>query len=257
MKLKRLGSSLLLGLVLTACNTQSGRLAQLETTPDKNPEDLYIKLGVQYIQLGNFNIALKNLKKALAINPRSSDAHDTIGILYQQLKRPSQARTHFQQAVSLRSGNARAHNNYGRFLCAQGEIRVAQQQFKQAYENPLYSNQIVALTNAGSCALDNNDLEQAEQHLRRALKQNPTFSPALIEMATLRSKQGKHLLARAFLQRFQETQAKPTAKILWLGVQTELALGDKRAALQYKKILFEQFPQSKQAMLARQAISGF
>ena len=257
-KLPIIGSCLLLSIALSACNnTQSKQLAELETTPDENPADLYIKLGVQYIQLENYDIALKYLKKALTKDPNSSDAHDTLGVLYEQLERPAQARTHFQRAVTLRPGSARAQNNFGRFLCAQGEIESAQQHFRLAYENPLYPNKIVAITNAGSCALNDNDLETAEQLLRQALIINPNFSPALREMAALSSKQGKHHSARAFLQRFQATKALPSAELLWLGVQTELALGDQRSAQRYKQALFEQFPKSEQAVLARQALSGF
>lgn len=258
LKLSIIGLSLLLGIALSACNNpQSKPLAELETTPDENPADLYIKLGVQYIQLGNFDIALKYLKKALKTDSNSSDAHDTIGILYQQLERPEKARTHFQKAVTLRPGSARAQNNFGRFLCAQGEVETAQQHFKLAYENPLYTNKVFAITNAGSCYLNNDHLEQAEQFLRQALSISPKFSPALKEMAALSLKQGKHHSARAFLQRFQETKAQPSAELLWLGVQTELALGDERSAQRYKNTLFEQFPKSEQAILARQALSGF
>ena len=136
-------------------------------------------------------------------------------------------------------------------------METAQQHFKLAYENPLYTNKVFAITNAGSCYLNNGNLEQAEQFLRQALAENSKFSPALKEMTALSSKQGKHHSARAFLQRFQETKVQPSAELLWLGVQTELALGDQRAAQRYKNTLFEQFPTSKQAVLARQALSGF
>ena len=62
LKLSTIGLSLLLSIALSACNNTQSKLAELETTPDENPADLYIKLGVQYIQLGNYDIALKYLK---------------------------------------------------------------------------------------------------------------------------------------------------------------------------------------------------
>jgi type IV pilus assembly protein PilF len=230
---------------LLGCATESKQPNNL-TLPQASPADVYVNLGVKYMQLGKLDIALAKLEKALQIDPRNSEAHNAIAVLYEELKQTDLARAHFKKAVQLRPNNSRAQNNYGRFLCAHKDYAAAEQHFKKAYEAPLNQRPWIALTNAGSCALMAGRVSRAEEYLRKALELNSRFAPALQEMVKVSFKQRSYLSTRAFLHRF-ESVSKHTPETLWIGIQTEQILGDEEQSAQYKQMLGQQFPTSKEA----------
>ncbi len=230
---------------LIGCATESKQPKNLEL-PQASPADVYINLGVKYMELGKLDVALGKLNKALQIDPKNSEAHNAVAVLYEELKQTDLARAHFKKAVQLRPNNSRAQNNYGRFLCAHKNYAAAERHFKKAYEAPLNQRPWIALTNAGTCALLAGRVKQAEEFLRKALNLNPRFAPALREMVKVSFEQRNYLSTRAFLHRY-ESVSKHTPDTLWIGIQTEQMLGDQEQAAQYKQMLGQKFPTSQEA----------
>lgn len=235
--------------LLIGCTAPVSKKKSSDFDRSKNSKaDVYVQLGVQYLAKGQLQTALQNLENALRIDPENSEAHNAIAVLYERLEEPGRALRHFQKAVSLRPSNGSAQNNFGRLLCSQGDYDKADRHFRKAYETRLYRRPWIALTNAGRCARQKGDLDSADKYLRRALDKRPEFPPALFELAQLNFDTDEHFKVRAFLQRFSSV-AKHTSKSLWIGVQSEQALGDGEAANQYRKLLLERFPESEEARL--------
>ena len=61
-----------------------------------------------------------------------------------------------------------------------------------------------------------------------------------------------YLRARGFLQRYEKS-GPPTPETLWIGAQTESALGDTAAAQEYANRLREQFPESDESSRSPEA----
>jgi type IV pilus assembly protein PilF len=95
-----------------------------------------------------------------------------------------------------------------------------------------------------------NDLDKAETYLRQSLEYNVEISTSLLGLSNLNYRSGEYLNARAFLQRYESAE-KETAESLMLGFQIESALGDQKAAKDFKRRLLEQFPGSAEATQAR------
>jgi len=231
---------------LIACATTESKQPNNLELPQASPADVYINLGVKYMELGKLDIALGKLEKALQIDPQSREAHNAIAVLYEELKQTDLARAHFNKAVQLRPSNSRAQNNYGRFLCAHKDYAAAERHFKKAYEAPLNQRPWIALTNAGSCALLAGRMKQAEAFLRKALELNSRFAPALREMVKISFKQRNYLSSRAFLHRY-ELVSEHTPDTLWIGIQTEQMLDDEKQVARYKQMLGLKFPTSREA----------
>jgi len=212
--------------------------------------DIYVQKGVRYMENGQLDIALQDLQHAIELDGRNSEAHNAIAVLYERLDQPGAAEEHFKRALSLDAGNSSALNNYGRFLCAQGQYDKAMDNFRRVIDSKLYKQPWIALTNAGLCANAAGKKKEAEDHLRKALEANPTFPPALLELAKLSLETGQYMSARAFLQRY-EAVAEPDPQSLWIGVQTENALGNSQAAGDYINALRSRFPDSREAMQAK------
>ncbi len=211
-----------------------------------------LNLGVEYLRRGEYEKALNKLKKAEAADPRYPPVYNALGLLYQQVDRPEQAEGYFKKAISLEPANSSTLNNYGLFLCGRNRFEEAQETFHKAASNPLYETPEISISNAGTCALKNDQNEEAEKYFRQALSINPKVAPALIQMGELSYEQNNYLAARGYLQRYLEI-SRHTPKSLWLGIRIEDELGDRNALSSYALLLRNNFPESAEATLLKES----
>ena len=204
-----------------------------------------VQLGVAYMSEGEMEVSLKKFEKAIEQDPDLAGAHGGIAVLYDRLDEDDMAAKHFRKALKLSPKNSQILNNYGQFLCKQGEYEKADERFIAAASNPVYSGRSAALTNAGTCAMQIPDMEKAEDYFRQALAINGKFIPALTRMVQLRYDQGNYIGARAYIQRIEELRPL-SPEILWLGVRVEDAEGNYDASGRYTLLLKNNFPDSMQ-----------
>lgn len=234
--------ALLITLVLAGC---AGMPAQ-EPSKARRMAEANVQLGVAYMQQDDLETALMKLEKALEQDPKLPSAHHSIAILYERLGKKEFAEKYYRTTLRLDPDEAKAHNNYGRFLCVNGHYARAEEHFIKAAGNPLYADIAGALTNAGICAMRIPDPGKAEQFFRQALAHDPEYPRALLQMAGVSLSADNYLNARAYLERFKGV-ARHDAESLWLGVRIEDALGDGNAASSYALLLKNQFPDTRQA----------
>lgn len=250
----------LLGAVLlAACQPQGVRDAPLtgEATGQlgsplvaPSPADVYTGLSAAYLQDNNLTEAFKNAKKAVLIDPKSSNAFYMQALVYQRLGQVADAQQSFDRAIRLDPRNPVALNAYASFLCEQGRFDEADPFFRRALTNPLYQTPWLASHNAGWCLEQSGDRDGAERDYRAALQVSSRFAPSLLGMARISYEQTNYLSARAYLQRYAEV-ARHTAESLWLGMRTENQLGDKDQMASYGLKLKASFPDSEQAQYLR------
>jgi len=205
--------------------------------------DTNMRLGVGYMRQGRYEDALEKLLKALDAKRDYADVHTALAMVYEQLFEYEKAGYHYREAIDLEPENGGHYNNYGVYLCRQGEYKKADKYFIKAIETPRYKTPERAMENAGACAKQIPDLEKAEIYLRKALSIDPKLPLALSEMADLMFQKQNYMSTRAYLQRFGEV-SKYTPQSLWLGIQTERKLGDDQAEARYAKLLQSQYPDS-------------
>lgn len=202
-----------------------------------------LELGIEYMRAGSMEKALEKLNRAYEADRNYHATHNAYGLLYQQLGDPVLAERHFKRAIALNNNDSASKNNYGSFLCQANRYREAEEIFLSAAANPLYSTPEIAYSNAGTCAMMNNNNEVAETYFRKALTLNPETSSALIQMSELSYQQGNYLSARGYLQRYLAV-ARHTPRSLLLGIRIERELGDKNALASYELLLRNNYPDS-------------
>ncbi len=212
---------------------------------DRKAAEANTKLGIELLQQGEPQRALQKLNKAIRQNPDSSDAYMVRALAFERLDKPDKAEAAYEESVSLDSKNARVLNNYGRFLCGRGEPDAAREYFDRAADISTYATPEVPLTNAGICALRNEEPDQAEDYLRRALRENKEQPQALLYMADIQLQREQYMSARGYLQRYLDV-ARQSPKSAWIGVRIETQLGNKDAVASYKQLLRNKFPDSEQ-----------
>lgn len=236
--------------ILVACaalaGTAHGQERAASEDPDVTAARYNAQLGIEYLKANNVTAAQEKIEKALQQNPKEPAVHTAAALLYERLRDPKKADTHYSRALRLDPDNPQMQNNYAVFLCRSGEQAKGRKLFEKAATNPRYRTPEVAYANAGVCARSAKDLASAEKNFRQALALRPTMPDALLQMADISFERGNGLQARAFLQRyFQATAATPDA--LLLGVRIERSLGDISAANEYAAQLKKSFPASEQA----------
>lgn len=239
-------SIVLLLVLLPACSSTGKQSTEEEIA------DVQLQLGVRYLAMEKLRLAKDHLEKAVNIDPDNAEAHNALAFLYEKIQSLLEAREHYESALDLSPEDTGVLNNFGRFLCEQGEYETGISYLQQAATNPLNSRQWLALTNAGRCEVGQDNLETAEAYFRQALQQDPTYAPALLEMQKLSYKKGDYWSAKGFLGRYLGV-AKHTAESLWYGYQSERALGHRESAMEYKKSILEKFPLSDEAQQIKSA----
>lgn len=231
-------------LLLGGCTTTETQRSEEDL---KESAVINARLGLAYMQQGNFEIALEKLEKAIEQDPEQAIAHHYLAELYRQLNSPDDAKKHYQTALKLTPRDHTLHNNYGVFLCNQGDYDGAEKGFLMAVQTaPVHTPRFSFYENLAQCLLRKPDLEKAEQYFRTALDVNPNLPVSLYQMARISYDQGEYLRARAFYQRFTESSAH-NAESLWLGYRIERKLGDLRAAAELARQLKINHPLTDEA----------
>ena len=236
---------LVIGLAGCASTTDGTRAEHVDR--DAKAAEINMQLGLNYMQRGDYKVALDKLQRSLQQDPTLPSAHNTIAVLYQRLGEEDKAEHHFKQAVKRAPDYSEAQNNYGVFLCQQKRYKEAEQRFLEAIKNPLYNNAGQALENAGICVGLIPDTTLAEQYFRKALQINPNLSKSLLQMAELSFLNIEYVEAKSYLDRYQAVSPW-TPQALLLAMKLAKKMGDKDAVASYDLILRARFPDSDEAL---------
>ncbi len=168
--------------------------------------DANISLGIAYLQQGNFENAFIALNQATHISPNSPSSWSAKGYFEEVTGNISEAAEDYKHAIRLGPHEGSEHNNFGAFLCRNGQYRLAITEFLNAAQLSDYAYKATALENAGLCALKIPDSHLAERYFLAALQRNPHCTLALLELAKIRDKEGNLLDAQKYLTEFQTLQ---------------------------------------------------
>ncbi len=241
--IKRLLGTGLVALLLSACVTTS------YDGVEHNPKaaDINMRLGLNYLQQGSYELANNKLSRALKQAPELAETNWAYAVLQEAINHPSLAQKHYRKALRLSPDAPDILNSYGSFLCKQGDAKGAFAQFEKVAQNKLYPKPEIALTNAGVCALKNKDVKLAETYFRRALNANATYASALYQMALITFNDKRYLASRAYRERLHEVLSRPDPKVLYLCAKTEERLGNRLEAARCARKLKSEFPSTEEA----------
>lgn len=227
---------------LSACGTKTGgspnaaglkgsttelKTASDETTDEKRAS-IRLQLAIGYYQEGNYNVALDEVKKALAVKSDYADAYSVRALIYTSMGEMALAEENYQSAMRLQPRNPELSNNYGSFLCQNGRGAQGMAYFEAALKDPMYQSPVKAMVNAGGCALKMKNYDVAERYLNSALRFEPDFPTIHAGLARVYFVRRDFQRAGYSISRVM-AQAKPetlSADVLWLAIRIQRKIGE-------------------------------
>lgn len=152
-------------------------------------------LGVLESDAGNYQQAEILLSRAVAMDARSAEAHMSLGVALNGLKRHDAARESYRTALALRPNYALALSNLGNASAALGRYQEARESYDRALA--IDRNLAEAHNGRGSALCRLRNYDEALASLNRALAIRPDDAAALANRA----------VALRELQRFDEAMA--------------------------------------------------
>ncbi|WP_426174819.1 type IV pilus biogenesis/stability protein PilW [Massilia sp. TWR1-2-2] len=223
---------------------------ELKTASDQSPQEkrasIRLQLAVGYFQDGKLEVALDEVKQAIAIQPDFADAYGVRALIYSQLGQTALADENFQRAIKLAPANPELANNYGSFLCQQGKGAQGIALFESALKNPAYASPVKAMLNAGSCSLKMKNLEAAERYLLDALRYEPDHPATNANLARVYYERRDYTRAGFFINRVKAAAKLDSLSpdVLWLAMRIDRKLGDKASEASLGTMLRRHHPGS-------------
>ena len=242
--------ALFLAALLAGCAAQTAEGPSVETGQvigesgdPRNRARLHTELAGLYYSRGNMNVALEELRIAVAADANYATAYGLFGLVYMDLKENSLAQQSFDRALRLAPNEPDINHNYGLYLCQTAREPESIKYFLQAIRNPLYQAPWRSYAAAGTCSLRVKNVKDADEFFQRALKMEPDEPSSLLQLGQIRYQQGRMDDARTLVSRHNKVVT-PSAESLWLALRIERKAGQRAAEQSYATQLRRRYPAS-------------
>lgn len=206
--------------------------------------DKRVSLARQYIGVGDWENAKRNLELAREIDPENAEVLEAFALVYQSTGEFEMAELQFQAALKADSTLARARNNYAALLYSQARYVEAEREFRRVTEDTFYSGRPMAFVNLGLCRIQLGDQTGAESAFTRALAMDRGNPVALLEMGFLRLEAGDTGEANRYHGAYKTVSPQQSPRGLLLGLTIAEAVGDQDALSSYELLLRNLYPDS-------------
>jgi type IV pilus assembly protein PilF len=216
---------------------------------------LRLALAKAYYQQGQDEVALDQLRQALASQPDLVPALNLRGLVHLRLGQWPQAERSLQQALALAPEDADVAHNLAWTLCQQPQTQPqTQAQYKdmaalflRALAQPGYAHAARSWAALGVCQQRAARLPQAEASLAQAWRLEPANLSVAVLLAQLHVEQGQWPQASQVLEQ-AHARLPASAQSLWLAVRAARKLDNQALFRQRAEQLRQEFGRSPQAL---------
>lgn len=193
-------SAVTLMAILSSCSTNKVP-TQEEQTKTKTAK-INAQLGIAYLEQNNIQRAKQKLLLALDQAPNIPETWYSMAYFFEATGNADEAKQYYLKAIEVAPKRGDAHNNYGTFLCRNGEYKTSVHHFLVAVQDRAYLDPADAYENAGICAAKIPDNERAAFYFQQALSEDPSRPVSSIKLAELEYKSGNYKNAEIHLNQF-------------------------------------------------------
>lgn len=198
---------LLICLNLVMCASSQKKI---ERAKESDPEYQY-NLGLFYLREGNIAEAIRHINKALTLKPDYDNALCTLGLVY-SMKREFQASIgYLKQCLNINPRLTEAHNYLGVAYQELGFLEEAEKEFRIAILDPNYKSRELPYYNLARIYFGRDKLEEALQYVNMSLELNRNFRLAHNLKGMILEKQLKYAQAiESYKLALKNLQADPS-----------------------------------------------
>ena len=139
----------------------------------REQSELFLNKGIAYIEMGQYNSALKDLLEAEKNYSGNPKVHYYLGMSYHGKGMKDKAIEEFKEAISLDKNYSEAHNYLGTLYSDRGLWDKAIEEYKKALTNYLYDTPSMALYNMAWAYYSKKDYKTALYVYQEALDIDP------------------------------------------------------------------------------------
>ena len=245
-----MAAAAILMLALAGCATSAQDAPQEMATPSDDSEQrrrarIRLELASNYYEEGKTEVALDELKQAIAADPTYPDSYTLRGLVYMRLGDNRQAEDSFRRALALNSRDSNVHHNYGWLQCQTGRFPESFRSFEAAMANAIYPGRAKTLMAMGLCQARSGNKADAERSLARSYELDAGNPITGYNLAQLLYQRGDYQRAQFYIRRLNNSEL-ANAETLWLGVKVEQRMNDNIALEQLADQLRKRYPQSRE-----------
>ena len=195
--------------------------SNIKTTDEKSRS--YMNLASALVLEGEYTMALVELEKAKAIDPRNVDLQNLLGLSYYGLKEYDLAMESYLKALEMNSSRTDVRNNLGLTYLAQKHYDQALVEFTTASKDLAYEKKHLPLSNIGLTYMEMGRYDDALAALNKVTEVAPNFANAYQLIGKVYLAQGKYRDALDYLNNAARLQSNDP--------ETYMALGEALAGL--------------------------
>ncbi|MBL4654256.1 MAG: tetratricopeptide repeat protein [Bacteroidia bacterium] len=199
-------------------------------TIDPKYDKAYYNMGNAYFNLKDWNKAEETYRKAFEINPQYVKAYYNLGNVYLKLNRNKEAVQYYDKALILDPGYVDIYNNKGNALTNMDEYEKAVEVYKKAISiNP---NGPMLYNNMGNALNHMKKYDEAIASFKKAIQINPTYLSAINNIGVAYFYKKNYKEAIKFFSRVLQVDPKDRGAVMNIGFCYQ-QLGDKKKAKQF------------------------
>lgn len=207
---------------------------------------LRLELASGYFEEGKTEVALDEVRQAIAIDPSFGESFDVRGLILMRLNDMRGAEDSFKRAIALSPRDANVYHNLGWLQCQEGRYPEAQASFDAAMAIPIYSGRAKTLMAQGVCQARAGRMADAEKSLAKSYELDPGNPITGYNLANLLYRRGDDSRAQFYIRRINNSEL-ANAETLWLGIKVERRMKDTLAMRQLGEQLKKRFAGSREA----------
>lgn len=240
--------------LLLICVVNAFCISSCTTTEHRKKRAKSIRtIGEEYINKGNYTLALRELLKAKEIYSKDPFLQYDLGLAYMGKGKFTIAIDCFKKAIDLKSDYSTAKNDLGVAYMADNQFDAAIACFKEVSNDLLYFTPHFPLSNMGWAYYYKKDYKTAKNYFSGAIMHQPNFIQAHRGLGLAHIATGN--TSEAITQLEKGLKISPDFTILYydLAKAYEISGKNKKALNLYRKV-FELMPDSTQAIEAEKKI---
>jgi type IV pilus assembly protein PilF len=221
-------------------------MTESDETDGRRRARIRLELAANYFQQGQTNVALDELKQALAADPTFADAYNLRGLVYMRLNDSALAEDSFRKGMALNPRDGDVLHNYGWLLCQQNRYGESIALFGRALAMPQYAGQSKTLMTQGICQISAGRAADGERSLLQSYELDAGNPITAYHLSMALFQRGDLPRAQFYIRRVNNSDL-ARAETLWLGIKVERSLGNREAMLQLADQLKKRYGASREA----------